>query len=293
MRLYYVLYFGAMGSVSPFINLFYIKNHLSGTEIGVLGTISALVGLISAPFWGRLNDTMRRPRLILQLTLLVNTLAYYFLSRQTVFLDMAVIIGFNALITSCVNPQSQILALAAAHEVGSGYGSVRMWGSLGWAVMATLSGLLVQRTSLISIFYEFGAITTLAILVLFLVKTPPQKSVEQLTAIKSPRIPMRQVLLDMFKNRELTAFMVALVVMWIGSNGTSFESVFLQQLGAKTNLIGTINTVGALVEIPMMLIADRVMRRQGSAKTLLAGVCSYLLASAIIVIHPSIALSTA
>jgi MFS family permease len=164
-----------------------------------------------------------------------------------------------------------------------------MWGSLGWAVMATLSGLLVQRTSLISIFYEFGAITTLAILVLFLVKTPPQKSVEQLTAIKSPRIPMRQVLLDMFKNRELTAFMVALVVMWIGSNGTSFESVFLQQLGAKTNLIGTINTVGALVEIPMMLIADRVMRRQGSAKTLLAGVCSYLLASAIIVIHPSIA----
>jgi len=61
------------------------------------------------------------------------------LSQQTAFLNMAIIIGFNALMTSCVNPQSQAQALAAAGE------ATRLWqrapvGSMGYAIVATSSG---------------------------------------------------------------------------------------------------------------------------------------------------------
>jgi PPP family 3-phenylpropionic acid transporter len=278
-----------MGSISPFINLFYVSNHLSGTEIGVLGTISALVGLISAPIWGRWNDTLRRPRLILQITLGANALAYYLLSQQTAFLNMAIIIGFNALMTSCVNPQSQAQALAAAGEASAGYGSVRLWGSMGYAIVATSSGWLIQRTNLISAFYVFGGLTLLAILVLFLIHTPVSRPVGQIEGLKQPTIPMREVIREMFKNRELIAFLLALVVMWTASNGTSFESVYLQRLGAKSSLIGWINTIGAGCEIPMMIVADRVRRRKGSITTLLVGFLSYSLATLMIVIHPSVA----
>jgi len=288
-RLYYVLYFGASGAISPFITLFYVHNHLSGTEIGVLSTVSALVGILSAPVWGRWNDTFKRPRLILQITLGANALAYYLLSQQTAFLNMAIVIGFNALMTSCVNPQSQTQALAAAGEAGTGYGSVRLWGSVGWAITAMLSGLLIQRTSLVSAFYAFGVLTLLAILVLFMIRTPIKKPCEQPAVVNSPTIPMKDVIREMFKNKELVAFLIALVVMWTASNGTSFESVYLQQLGAKTNLIGWINTIGASCEIPMMVLADRIWRRKGSVLTLLASFLSYSVATAIIVIYPSVA----
>jgi PPP family 3-phenylpropionic acid transporter len=288
-RLYYVLYFGAMGAINPFINLFYVHNHLSGTEIGVLGTINALVGLISAPIWGRWNDNLRRPRLILQITLGANALAFFLLSQQTAFLDTAIIIGFNALLTSCVNPQSQTQALAAAGEVGAGYGSVRLFGSLGYAVVAALSGLLIQRTSLLSAFYVFGGLTLLAILVLSLIHTQinlPNPTVEP---AKKPAIPMREVLREMVKNRELVAFSLALVVMWAAANGTGFESVYLQQLGAKSSSIGWINMIGAGCEIPMMILADRVWRRKGSTTTLLLGFLAYSLATLFIVVHPAVA----
>lgn len=84
--------------------------------------------------------------------------------------------------------------------------------------------------------------------------------------------------------------MIALVVMWVATNGPSnFEAVYLQELGASSGLIGWINMVGALCEIPMMLGADRILRRRGSTFTLLAGFFSYSLATALIVIHPSVA----
>lgn len=288
MRLYYFLYFSGMGAINPFINLFYISRHLSGTEIGVLGTFSALVGLLSAPFWGRLNDNVRHPRLLLQAALFVNSLAYYFLSRQSAFLEMAVIIGLNALICSSINPQSQAQALEAAAGAGTYYGSIRLFGSLGWAIAAVLSGLLIQKTSLLSAFYLFGLTTLLAALVLFLIRPSGQKKPPQ--QLKPVRLPMKQVLLEMIKNRELLAFAIALIVMWAASNGTTtFESVYMQRLGAPTSLIGWANTVGAVVEIPMMLLADRVLRRKGSAATLLAGYLSYVLGLTIIVIHPSVA----
>ena len=290
MRLYYFLYFGGMGAINPFINLFYISRHLSGTEIGVLGTFSALVGLLSAPFWGRLNDNIRRPRLLLQFALFVNSLAYYFLSRQSAFLEMALIIGLNALICSSINPQSQAQALEAAAGAGTYYGSIRLFGSLGWSIAAVLSGLLIQKTSLLSAFYLFGLTTLLAALVLFLIRPSRQKSPQQLPVVKPVRLPMKQVLLEMINNRELLAFAIALIVMWAASNGTTtFESVYMQQLGAPTSLIGWANTVGAGVEIPMMLLADRVLRRKGSVATLLAGYLSYVLGLVIIVIHPSVA----
>jgi len=290
MRLYYFLYFGGMGAINPFINLFYISRHLSGTEIGVLGTFSALVGLLSAPFWGRLNDNIRRPRLLLQAALFVNSLAYYFLSRQSAFLEMAIIIGLNALICSSINPQSQAQALEAATGAGTYYGSIRLFGSLGWAIAAVLSGLLIQKTSLLSAFYMFGLTTLLAALVLFLIHPSRQKLPQQLPVVKPVRLPMKQVLLEMIKNRELLAFAIALIVMWAASNGTTtFESVYMQRLGAPTSLIGWANTVGAGVEIPMMLLADRVLRRKGSAATLLAGYLSYVVGLVIIVIHPSVA----
>jgi MFS transporter, PPP family, 3-phenylpropionic acid transporter len=288
IRLYYFFYFGAMGAVSPFVNLFYIHNGLSGTEIGLLGTISALVGFLSAPIWGRLNDVARRPRLVLQIALCSNSLAFYLLSRQTAFLYMAIIIGFNALVSSGINPQSQTQALAAASEVGAGYGSIRMVGSIGFSITAAASGYLIQQTSLATGFYAFGILNVIAALILFTIRTPQKQKQEQTPTVEQPKLPMRQVFTEILKNRELMAYMFALIVISVLANGTSFESVYMQRLGASESLIGRLSTFGALVEIPMMLLADRIMKRKGSKTTLLLSYIFYMAALAIIVIHPSV-----
>ena len=289
MRVYYLLYYCAQGAISPFINLFYVSRGLSGAEIGLLGTIGALAGLISAPFWGRLNDNVQKPRRLLQVALSANSLAFFLISQQTVFLYMAIIIGFNALIISGLDPLSSTQALDAAAEADAGFGSIRLWGSMGWALAAPISGWVIQRTSLLSGFYAYGIFMLAGALVLFFVRGTSKKPLQPPGATQPDRLAMRAVMREILKSRELVAIMIASIVLWVGTNGTKFESVYLQQLGASASVIGWVNTIGAVIEMPMMLISDRVMRKRDPAFTLRIGYAVYFLGLSFIIIRPSIA----
>ena len=287
IRLYYVFYFGAMGAISPFITLFYVDKGLSGTQIGILNTIVALSCFISAPVMGRMADNSRRPRLILQAALFLSSLTYYILSLQSVFLLMAFVVGLNALVAGGINPQSQIQALAAAEKAGTYYGSIRLCGSLGYAIVALISGAVIEKTSLAAGFYGFGLLNIAAILVLFLIRTPGKEQ-KAAASNETQKVPLPQVISAIFKNPELVAYTAALIIVSVCSNGISFESVYMQQLGASDAVIGRLSTLGALVEIPMMLLADRLMRRKGATITIILGWSFYCLGTLVIVIHPAV-----
>jgi PPP family 3-phenylpropionic acid transporter len=53
IRVYYFLWLGAGGFLSPFVSLFYQARGLTGTEIGLLSTFGAITGMLVAPVWGR------------------------------------------------------------------------------------------------------------------------------------------------------------------------------------------------------------------------------------------------
>jgi hypothetical protein len=48
-RAYYFSFLSGWGFILPFINLFYVSLGLSGTQIGIIGSISSVVGLIVSP----------------------------------------------------------------------------------------------------------------------------------------------------------------------------------------------------------------------------------------------------
>jgi MFS family permease len=288
IRLYYVFYFGGMGAISPFITLFYVDRGLKGTQIGLINTIVALSCFISAPIMGRLADNSRRPRLILQTALFLSSLTYYLLSLQTIFLYMAIVVGINALVAGGINPQSQIQALNIADKAGALYGSIRLCGSLGYAVTAAISGAIIQKTSLVSGFYGFAVLNIIAALILFLIRTSDQKTIPLAAAEKQKKEPISKVIGAIFKNHELVGYLVALIIVSTASNGISFESVYMRQLGASDSVIGQMSTLGAAVEMPMMLLADRLMRRRGAAATQIFGWLFYFIGTLVIVIYPSV-----
>src|ERR671918_2514822 len=71
-RAYYFAFLGGWGFILPFINLFYISLGLSGTQIGTIGSVSSIVGLLVSPFL--VNEIKKRPqaRGILQASLMLS-----------------------------------------------------------------------------------------------------------------------------------------------------------------------------------------------------------------------------
>lgn len=285
MRAYYLLWTGAGGFVFPFISLFYAQKGLSGTQMGWLTTIGSLIGLISAPFIGRISDNAINPRRVLQLCLFGSGALMLALGQQNLFIAMAVIIAIEALVGAPVYPLSDAQALSISSEK-EGFGSIRLWGSLGWAITAFIGGWMVSRAGLVSIFWGYAVLYGLCILMLGRIITTPKPA----SAAEEHHLPLGKVARSLVTQRTLLGLTIALSIFWLSNGGRhQFETLYMHQLGASEQLIGWAYTYPALMELPIMLWADKLVRKHGAGKILSLSILLEGISLIAIVVYPSIA----
>ncbi|CAG0927176.1 hypothetical protein TFLX_00409 [Thermoflexales bacterium] len=294
LRLYYFLLIGGGGFLFPFINLFYTQQGLSGTEIGLLSTVASLVALIAAPWWGRRSDVTSHPRRLLQFGLLATSLCMLALSQQTIFVWMAVIVTFDALLGVNVAPLSDVVALAVTKQGRAGFGSVRLWGSLGWAVTALLGGWLIEQTGLFTMFAGYALSGFASVALLALLRMPrwgPPATDQHPDRAEAPAAAhsWRATFTALWRDRTLLGLALALSILWFALNGVrQFEPVFLDQLGAGETIIGLASTIGAAVELPVMLWVDRLGRRYSSGRLLRMSFLLYIATALSVIIAPTV-----
>ena len=135
------------------------------------------------------------------------------------------------------------------------YGRIRLWGTVGYGVIAPFAGNLIGRLGLKWAFWGYA----LLMLGGFLIVT---------------RIPFRQSRSNgsfrggmrvLFANRPWMLFLVMVFIAGIG-NATinNYLFVYMQGLGASNTLMGFALTVSTLSEIPAMFFSDRLLRRFGA-----------------------------
>jgi PPP family 3-phenylpropionic acid transporter len=286
IRLYYLALYGGSGFLLPYISLFYKQQGLTGTEIGLLGTVGGSAALLAAPMWARRGDNVRNPRPLIQIGLISAGLLTLWISQQTMFLWMAIIIAVRSLASSATDPlsTSQTLAITSNHQK-SGFGSVRVWGSAGWMLMTPLCGWLIERFGLMTSFGGYAAANLLCALVLvFIVTNPPAKKADA-----APQPSMRKIIGQLSRDRSMLGLAIALFIFWLASYGaTQFESIYLKELHASTFVIGLVNTTGAVIEIGAMFWADHLVRRYGSGRILGISMLVFAAAKLIVVFSPTI-----
>jgi PPP family 3-phenylpropionic acid transporter len=286
LRAYFFLWIGAGGFLYPFISLFYKDRGLTGTEIGLLGAVGWGIGLIAAPLWGRWADGASHPRRLLQLSLIGTALFMLLLSRQTIFLWMAFVIALDALVSAGGEPLSMTEALQIVDHSKAGFGSVRLWGSLGWALAAPLAGWLIERLGLSITFTGYAAATLAGAFVLAMLSPAPRS----VAAGEAARAPLGRLTLQLVRDRSMIGLALALVAAWLAGNGqTQFEYIYLQQLGAAESLIGVASMIGAVIELGGMLLADRLVRRYGAGSVLGLSMLLKVAGLGIVLAHPAIA----
>jgi PPP family 3-phenylpropionic acid transporter len=285
-RAYYFAFMGGWGFVLPFINLFYVSLGLSGTQIGTIGSVSATVGLIVSPVI--MTEIKKRPqaRGILQASLMLGAMAYFLLGQQTAFFPIILIVFLQALVGAGVMPASDAMAVHVSEEAGKGYGSVRVWASVGWIITVLTSGWLIERKGFeagflgVSLMWLTGALVTLLIQPRYFVS--PNYAEQR-------KSNLRTALKHITQDRTLLGYAIAVIFMGFLNNGVlQFENVFLSQLGASKQLISVAGILSAIVELPFMIYADRYIRRAGVHRVLLFAVTMILFQRAVILLFPSI-----
>jgi len=280
LRLTYFARFGGSAFLSLYVNLFYRNLGLSGTQIGALGTIAAISSLLAAPNWGRLSDHTGRPRRLLQAAMLASIIAVYLLSRQTVFGWLALLVAINAMAQAAYDPLCDSMTISLTQ--GLAYGSIRLFGSLGWAAFVFVAGWLIETFGLSFMFV--GYISLMSVAALLLLTVPLETGGYQRPA--EGRVRLSEGLRIMLGSPVMRWLLIALAIQQLSYTSILiFEPVFLSDLGAG-GLIGLGFAVAAMIEVPSMLWADRQLKMRGGEGLLRVGELMGALRALTIVLFP-------
>ena len=257
---FYFLYYGAFSILLPYLAIFYKGQGLTGGQIGLLAAISPIISFFGAPLWTGAADASHSHKLVTMVSILGVVAICFIIPGIASFGGLLLVISLFAFFGA---PAASLVDSAVLTMLGDRkerYGRIRLWGTIGYGVIAPFAGNLIGRLGLKWAFWGYA----LLMLGGFLIVT--QIPFRQSRSTGSFRGGMRVL----FANRPWMLFLVMVFIAGIG-NATinNYLFVYLQSLGASNTLMGFALTVSTLSEIPAMFFSDRLLRRFGARGMLL------------------------
>lgn len=272
--LFFLLFFAGIGLIMPFLSLQFKAVGYNGVQISLLNMLSALAVILTAPQYGLIFDRSKDKRLILLISLTIATVTLFLIPYLRAFGAMLVIYTINRVIVSSSITASENLSYQVSAdkngEEKAAFGSLRMWGSLGFALTALLGGMIFQNFGLLRNSRIFLGLMAATFVVLLLM---PESIFRERRSIESGETALstRGVIKLIAKDQYLLLTVVALALTDPLFDGVrSFEPIFMEELGLPVSVIGLAATLSALLEVPMMLGADRLIERIGVQNLVIA-----------------------
>lgn len=285
LRLLYFFVYAGYAFIWPFTPIFVRERGLSGTGIGIVFTCGAIAAMLAAPIWARLSGSGDRQRRVLQLICLLNAVAFIWFGRQQTLPSLVLTYVVTCLTGAGLTTIMDMMTVRILEKIsGAGFGSVRSWGSFGWACLALAAGAIIERTSVEIIFTAYAIGMAASILLLASLQVPPTIGTEQSSVERTPLAKP----LEFIMRPAITWVALTLAVTWLAMNGLqNFESIYIKQLGGGETLVGLASTMGAVIELFAMPWADRMNRRIGSRKLLETWLWVRAASMLVVIIYPS------
>lgn len=266
MKGFYLLTFFGVGSLYPLLSVYLSEvEHLSGYQIGSVMSISPIMMIFFQPVWGMIADATNSPVKVLTITTLlagIFSLGYVFFHTYYWFLFIAILV---ALFQSAIIPVSDSISLTYTSRVRVNYGSIRLYGSLGFGVAVFVMGRLSELNESIIFYAFFSALVISAVLA---TRLPREKTTGN-----------KQILSGIKEILSVKRFILFLLITFLifGPNlaNNVYFGLFVEDRGGSYTGIGIAFLIAVLSEIPFMRMSGGWIQRVGLLPIVaLAGIVS-------------------
>ena len=262
----YVAMYAAVGSMLPYMPLYYRSLGFSLAEVGAILALGALVGLLASPIWGALSDRHRGSPLVLvaaTATALAGTAVLAFFAEPAVVVIGAAVLGAGL---SGLGPIIDARALENAGPDRSGFGPLRAWGSLSYIGAVLGTGAAVERWGLHTVFIVLSNMLVVTAVVGLNLRPSAREG-----GLPRAGQPLRDAG-RLFGPRGLGVFLLGAFLTWLGMSGVlTYTPIRFTELGAGTTIVGLGGAIAAGIEVPLMLRFPTLAKRFGSERLLIAG----------------------
>lgn len=234
----------------------------TATTIGLINAVLSAVTIMATPVWGMISDRIRSIRRVFLLTLIVGSVLFAFIPAiiGLPVLSAPLMLVYLSLVYFFRNPANAMMdnwLVRYSNQKGVDYGSIRSFGSLGYAICGVLIAGAVSSFGTAWTFPVCSAM--MALVVAMSLRTDDAKPVAPATGA-----PAREAFnpLTLFKNYYFTTFLAFSLLLYIVINSAAaFLPYLLEEVGVSSSRYGLITAYMATLEIPMLLAARPLRRR--------------------------------
>lgn len=224
-------------------------------EIGMMLSLGPIVSLVANPFWKYCNDRQQNTKYVLLIMMIALVLIGYLIFRVETFqmLYWAMILFF--FFQTPLQGQSNTLTLCYTEISGQKFEFFRMWGSIGWALVAVIAGTTIELAGPISMIVLFTVILLLAIGSALLL--PPLHR-----APDTPWLNFWEFTRSINNKYFMTFVLLGMLVAIPNSMNAMFMPLFITDLGGSKIYVGLAVFVSTIFEVGVLMLLRKYLKRK-------------------------------
>jgi PPP family 3-phenylpropionic acid transporter len=258
---WYFFYFAFIGAFTPYFGVYLQSLGVSAWRISLLVSLMQLMRLLAPYFWSWLAEHGGRKTHVVRVASALSMIGFagFFLTQDFAGLFASMIL--LAFFWSASLPLVEALTLGHLRQHAERYGSIRLWGSIGFIAAVMAIGAMLDALPITSLLW-----VTLVLLggIFISAMALPEAATE--AAPPTPSAPLGQTL----RQRNIMVLLAANFLM-AAAHGPLyvFYSIHLVDHGYAKTLVGGLWSLGVVAEILVFLFMPRLLRRHSLRAILL------------------------
>ncbi|MCW5879633.1 MAG: MFS transporter [Anaerolineae bacterium] len=256
---FFIAYYIAIGAISPFLSLYLQGQGFDGVQIGLIFGLTPIVSLLAQPWWGAIADAFSMRRRLLTGVLIISGAISLVLPIAQGFVAVTLVMLALTLFRTPSLPIANAITLEALAPHRERYPQIRAWGSASFAITSLLVGWLMVDRALVGTIYLSALGLFLAALVSHFLPNS-----------RAPIVARWWEGWDMARhNRPFLLFLLAMVTLqFTHPLAVAYLPLYLKDLGAPGWMIGAAWGIAAGMEVPLMALTPRLIRKYGAKRVL-------------------------
>jgi PPP family 3-phenylpropionic acid transporter len=253
---YYFTAFTTSGAATAYAGIWFRDQGLSGSEIGLIGSVPVFIMLVLNLVVGRIADRASDWRQVIVIGALLGGIVPIGLFFVHGFLGILLVWTLAAIPMSAIGPVADAAALRLTKRRGTDFGFIRAWGTVGYMVAIVITGQIVTLLGggvFLPFFVGLALLRGLVSLQLPNFRAPKQER----TLAASGASRMREVMKPWFLLPLVGWSMVFATHLILNS----FQALLWKQQGISDLTIAILIALGAASEATMMFVFKRFAGR--------------------------------
>jgi len=261
-------------AANAYLTVFLQGRGMSASQVGLISAICSTMAILAAPVWGVVSDKLRSVRKAFLVLVAMGGLLWSLIPPSFGVALLGLNLGFIVIplasfFTQPTNSLIDSWVVQSANRRRLNYGAVRIWGSIGYAVMTVSLGALLPRIGVDSTFYALG-LWAIPLFILCFV-TPDDAAARKPLSLREMHVGR------LFRNYYFVTYLVFSFLQQIPvSTVLTFLPYLMKETQVSVDLFGAVTGYRALLEIPFLLLMARLRKRISLPKILLGASLLYL-----------------